>query len=361
MSSRVTIPEEFFDRTSDKLLCQPEPQYLYAQFFLSAVGADLPIPDGMGVSGREVRPGAGLADYAAADRDRLEMATALPESLMAVTVDFDGEPGNTLRINRPLFSNTTYTQASRLVPVGSSISTTPISVQSEQTSLTLLRFAGPYDATNSRPAPYALENFDSSMGVHKMTKIYGTHMTRDYHRFLDAVHVTLGDLAATVVYPDGMTADNDATIAGSFPMTMEQVSRTEQTMDDANLPTLPDGSRVLLLSPYQWKQLKHDPEYMAQSAFHKEFNLLFPNYVGSVGKFHVFKSTTLSKPANSSTVPVHRGQAIAPGAFMGGMGKAPRVASATDDNYGETAKVIWLSYLAFGLADNSFVVSVRSA
>ena len=43
--------------------------------------------------------------------------------------------------------------------------------------------------------------------------------------------------------------------------------------------------------------------------------------------------------------------AIAPGAFLGGTGKAPRVAAASDDNYGETAKVIWLAYLALGLAD----------
>ncbi len=45
-------------------------------------------------------------------------------------------------------------------------------------------------------------------------------------------------------------------------------------------------------------------------------------------------------------------------AVLSGTGKLPRVAPASDDNYGETAKVIWLAYLALGLADNRFVTRV---
>jgi hypothetical protein len=41
------------------------------------------------------------------------------------------------------------------------------------------------------------------------------------------------------------------------------------------------------------------------------------------------------------------------------MGKRTRVAAASDDYFGETAKVIWLSYMALGLADNRFVYGVN--
>lgn len=356
--SRVTLPENYFDKSSDKLLCQPEPQYPLAALYLSAVGAALPMPSGIGLDGREIASSG--TSYSAADSDRLKLAQDLPAALFALGIDFAAAPGNTVRVNRPLFANTTYTVASRKVASGHTISTTPIEVGSEQTHLVLERFAGPYDSTNSRVAPLAVEAFDANMGVHKSGDIASAQLTRDYHRFLDAVHVTIGDLGAAI-YPDGMTAVDDATTAGSYPMTLEQVSRTEEDMDDANLPTLPDGSRVLMLSPKQWKQLKHDPEYEAQAEFHKEFNLLFPNYVGSVGKFHIFKSTTLSRPNNSSSVAVHRGIAIAPGAFMGGMGRKPRVTFSSDDNYGETAKLIWIADLAFGTADSRFFRSLRSA
>lgn len=357
--SRPTLPENFYDITSAKLLVQPEPQFLMARLFLSALGTSLPMPAGFGLDGRQV-PSAGAA-YASADRDRLEVASALPNALFALGVDFAKTPGSTIRINRPLFANTTYTQASRKVQSGQSISTTPIDIGSEQTHLVLERYAGPYDGTNSRVAPFAIESFDANMGVHSLPSLVGTQLTRDFHKFLDTVMVTLGDSGSTI-YPDSMAADNDATTANSFPMTLEQVSRTEQTMDDAFLPTLPDGRRVLALSPLQWKQLKHDPEYEAQSQYFPEFNLLFMGaYVGTVGKFHIFVSSTLSKPNNSSSVPVHRGIAMAPGCYMAGMGRPPRVANSTDDNYAETVKLIWLADLAFGIADSRFFYSVRSA
>lgn len=354
--SRISLPENFYDKTSDQLLTQPEPQYPLADLFLSAVASSLPMPGGIGLDGRQV-PSTG-ASYSSAERDRLMLAQALPSALFALGIDFAKAPGNTVRINRPAFTNSTYTAASRRLATGQSISTTALTLGSEQTHLVLERYAGPYGATAVQPL--AIEAFDANMGVHSAPSIVGTQLKRDFHRFLDAVHVTLGD-SGTSIYPDGMSADNDATAADSYPMTLEQVSRTEESMDDANLPTLPDGCRLLMLSPKQWKQLKHDPEYEAQAEFHKEFNLLFPNYVGSVGKFHVFKSTTLSRPNNSSSVPVHRGIAMAPGCFMGGMGRKPRVASSTDDNYGETGKVVWIADLAFGIADSRFFRSVRSA
>jgi hypothetical protein len=356
--ARFSLPSNFYDVTSAKLLAQPEPQYPLAGLFLSAVGSSLPMPSGLGLDGRQV-PNAGSA-YPDVNQDRLKLAEALPTSLFALGIDFAKTPGNTVRINRPAFADTTYTQDSRRIAPAASISTAPITIGSEQTHLVLERYAGPYDNGNSRVAPLAVEAFDANMGVHSAGSMVGMHLSRDFHRFLDAVHVVLGN-SGTAVYPEGMTADNDATTDGSFPMTVEQISRTEQAMDEGHLPRLPDGKRVLLVTAKQWKQLKHDPEYEANAQYHKEFNILFISYKATVGGFHVFVSETLSKTNNSSSVPVHRGIAVAPGGFMGGMGRPPRVASSTEDNYGETAKVIWLADLAFGVADSRFFRSVRSA
>ena len=356
--ARFSLPENFYDVTSAKLLAQPEPQYPLAGLFLSAVGASLPIPSGIGLDGRQAASAGGA--YPDVNQDRLKLAEALPASLFALGIDFAKTPGNTVRINRPQFADTLYTQNARRVAPAASISTTPITIGSEQTHLVLERYAGPYDTANSRVAPFAIESFDANMGIHSAASMVGLHLSRDFHRFLDAVHVVLGN-SGTAVYPEGMTADNDATTDGSFPMTVEQLSRTEQAMDEAHLPRLPDGKRVLMVTAKQWKQLKHDPEYGVNSSYHKEFNILFVSYKATVGGFHVFVSETLSKTANGSGVAVHYGIAMAPGGFMGGMGRAPRVASSTDDNYGETAKAVWLADLAFGISDSRFFRSVRSA
>ncbi len=356
---RATLPENFYDITSNMLLTQPEPQYLYAQLWLSAMGASLNPGGGLGLPGREL-PSAGAA-YSSAERDRLMLADPLASQIFAAKVDFNKSAGNTIRINRPAFANTTYTQASRMIVSGATISQTGITITSEQNNLTLYKFGGPYSSATSAVAPYAIEAFDANMGVHQAASIHGTHLKRDCHRFIDAVQVVLLDQASTTVYPEGMSAVNDATAVGSFPFTLEQMSRTEQQMDDASLPTFPDGFRLLVLTPTQCKQLKDDPAFQRYSHNHPQFNALFPQYLASCGKFHIFKSTTLSTATNSSTVAIHRGHAIAPGCLMAGMGRPLRVMANTNDNYGETALVVWLGDLAFGLADNRFVVSVKSS
>lgn len=359
--NRVQIPEEFYDKTSDMLLVQPEPQYLYAELFLGALGADLAPPDTLGLNPERQIAGVG-ADYKTFSGDQLMlMKNKLFSEIIAAKVDFKGLPGNTVRINRPFYTNTTYTEVSRRIASGTTINQTPIAPQSQQTSLTLFRYGGPYDSTNSRVAPFGIEAFDAQMGVHKLAQIVGNQLKRDYHRFIDTVNVALLDLASTTVYPEGMSADNDATTAGSFPLTYEQVARTEAAMDNANLPTFADGFRVLVLTPTQLQQLKNDQQYQRASWNMPQYNILFPQYVASVNKFHVFKSTTLSIKANGSSVNVDYGHAIAPGALLAGMGLPPKVWPASEDNFGQTAKVVWLSDLAFGLSDNRFVVSVRSS
>lgn len=356
--NRVSLPEEFYDVTSGYLLAQPEPQYLYAQMLLSALGTQLP-GGPVGLEGRDIK-GVG-APYSSAERDRLAMADPLMNSVVVPTVDFKGLPGHTVRFNRPQFADTTYTQASREVAANTTISTTTINAGSEQTALTLKRFAGPYDQTNSRVAPFGLDKFHAQSSVHNLEQFVGTHLSRDHHKFLDSALVVLLNSANQTIRPSGMSADDDATAAGQFPMDLDTLIRTEEAADSANLPTFPDGHRIIVLSPKQLAQLKLDGDYVELSKEHAAYNALFPQYVASVGKLHIFKSTTLSATNNSSSVAIHTGHLICPGTLLGGMGEAPRVASSTDDNYGEVGKVIWIGYYAFGLADDRFVITIKTS
>ncbi len=355
---RTHIPENFYDWTSTMLLAQPEPQYFYTQMWRAALNADLMTPDAIGNPGREL-PAAG-APYSPADRDRLILAEPLMSETMGAKVDFNAEPGHTVRLNRPLFANTTYTQASRFIGSNQTISTTPIAVGSEQTTLTLGRFAGPYDATNSRVAPYGIDRLDASVGVHKLSSVVGTHLKRDLDRTIDSFFVTLLDLG-TAVYPSGMTAVNDATIAGALALDYETISRAEQLADTANAPTYPDGYRALVLTPLQVNQLRNDSQYARSAKDHPQYNILFPGYVSSVNKLHIFKSTTLNITNNSSSIPIHYGHLICPGVLGTGMGWKPEVVAASDDNYKQTVKVIWIMAAAFGLLNNTLVWSVRSS
>jgi hypothetical protein len=355
--SRIANPEEFYDIASAQLLVQPEPKYVYARMYLDALGQSLGVPSEIGVAGRQT--GGQGAPYSTLDQQQLELSKTLPQGLFAAKVDFKGAPGHTMRFNRPSFTDTTYTQAAREIKTNQTISVVPVDVGSEQVALTIQRFGGPYDQTNGRIAPYALDNFDAQMGVHNLAQIAGLQLQRDFTKTLDSFWVALADLAANIVYPEGMTADNDATAKGQFPLTYEQINRTSRKMDEASLPTLPDGRRIMVLTPAGRKQIKDDPQFAKYAAFFKEVNPLFPGYFASTPEFHFFWSNTLTKSANTSSVNVHRGHAISPGAFLGGMGQSPMVRSATDDNYGMTPKIIWTGDFALGLADNRFIYSVR--
>lgn len=355
MTDRNQMPQEFYDRTSSQLLLKPEPQYLYAEMMLKALSADLPIPEEMGHPGRMLS-GVG-ADYSNEGGNYMIEPDGISEKIFAGEVDFVGEPGHTVRFNRPLFRDTTYTIASRTVAQGKTISTTPIKVGSEQTSLTLQRFAGPYDPDASDIGPLGLDNLDTQVGIHKASKIAGMHLSRDFHKFLDGVGTTLLD-QGTAVYPDGITADNDFTSVR--PLDYAFMSKVERIMDDANLPVLPDGKRMWVMAPAGAEAMKLDRQYTLLSMVHPKLNALFPTtYLTSVGKFHVFQSTTLSKPSNTSSIPVYRAHAIAPGALGVGMGKKPTIAFSNDDNYGITAKIIWMAFMAFGLFDSSFIYTPR--
>lgn len=359
--SRLVLPEEFYDLTSAQLLVQPEPQYLHAQWCMGAMpGMDLSAPGAFGLAGRQI--GGSGAPYAGYESGMLKLAEQMPASLFAVKEDFKGGPGHVMKFNRPAFTDSTYTEASRQIASGATISTTPILAGSEQVSLTLKRYGGPY---SSAVQPYAIEAFDAQMGVHNLAQFVGTHLRRDFHKTLDSFWIAIADAAAVassqIVYPLGITGVDGMTVAGASPLTYEMLLRTSRTMDDAKLPTLPDGKRVLVITSHGKAQLALDSKFIQNSQFHKELDILFPGYLKSTPEFHIFVSRNLARTNNSSSVAIHYAQAIAPGAFGCGMGRPPSVRTNTNDNYGEQVLAIWLADMALGCVDNRFCVSVRYA
>lgn len=351
--NRGTLPQEFFDITSDMLLVQPEPQYLHGALLQSAMAASLTQVSDVGLPFRMLG-GAG-AMYGSVGDDRLLLEErALASEAVAVVPELGKAPGHTVRINRPAFANTTYTQASRTVPSGATISTTPIDVSSEQIAITIQRFAGPYDSTNSRVAPLGLEKFDASMSVHKFASIAGKQLKRDYDRFIDAVGVLLWASGSTTIRPSGFTADNDSVSAGDAPLDLDTLLRVETQLDSANIPYFANGKRLCVLHPRQVQQLKSDPAYQRLAVFQPEKNPLNKCYVGEVGNLVIYKSNTLTTATNGSGITMYRGQAFGPQMVGCGVSRLPEVLPSTADNYGETPLVIWLTYMGFQVADNRF-------
>jgi N4-gp56 family major capsid protein len=373
--NRNSLPQEYFDVTSPTLLVQPEPQYFHAQLFKMAMMADFGLPQGgpMGlpIPGRPVQDGG--ADYTSAEYDRLMLIPPDPEYKTAVNfiAEIGKRPGQTVKLNRPVYGSGGLTLSQREIPSGVTISTTAIDVASEQNELTLKLYGGPFDPVAGNVAPIAIDKFDALTSLHSFTQMVGKQLQRDLDRWLDQVLIALGNNSASTLWPGAVTADSQMAVAGDTPLDLDTLLRVEENMTNSNIPRFPNGKYMGVISPTQARQVKEDPLFaqyakMAQgpAALNRQGdttkNPLYASYVGTVGQLEVFWSTSLIATVNTNSVSVQSAQFFGPSAWGSGIGELPEVAPNTQDNYGQSALVIWLLYAAFALLDNRFILTVHS-
>lgn len=362
--SRVTLPSEFFDITSSMMLRQPESEYLFAKLiFAAAARAELMGLDaGLFVAGRGPQA-QGAPVPSLADQQLALAKSPLGEAIAVIPECAQKGVGHTIRINRPAFANTTYTEASRTVLQSTSISTTPVDVTAEQVPLTVKRFAGPYDSTNTRVAPYAIDRFDSGKSVHSLAATVGLHLSRDRMRFVDTVVAGYFNLATTNVQRAGnLSANSSFPTSGEQPLDFETLLRAKEKLKIAKIPKFAGGFYACIIHPTQMRQLQTDPDFQRMAKEVPELNPVLGESVRLVnGDIAIAESDTVSTDTTSAVgSTIYQGSMFGPGAMGYGLDEACRTAYANEDNYGETAKVIWLAYEAFGLLDERFICSVRS-
>ena len=164
---------------------------------------------------------------------------------------------------------------------------------------------------------------------------------------------------------DSITSDSSAFVAnvnGDRPMDLETIYRVEASLTSANIPRFGNGKYIMIVTPQQARQIKSNSQFISTAQYFESKNPLFQSFVGLVGGMEIYQSTTnVIDTTTVSGVSINHATAFGPGAIgYGGSREGVRVAAANDDNYGETARVIWLAYEAFGMLDNRFIVNVHS-
>jgi len=365
-TSRVTLPAEFFDQTSAMMLRQPEPAYVFAQLaFAANARAELMAtdPGSLFAAGRPPLPSSGAAVPPFSSNQLQIGALPVSESIAVVAELGQKGLGHTIRINRPIFSGGGYTEKDRIIGSQQTISVTPIEVGMEQVALTVKRYVGPFASGGSVPQPYAIDRLDAGRSVHGLAGIVGMNLSRDRMKWLDTVMGLLFDGAVSnVVRAGGISADASFPTVGEQPFDLDTLFRAEELLSAANIPRFSDGRYQAIISPRQMRQLRLDPDFSNQAKEDTQYNLLTGGAWINVGPgIRVAQSTTIqTDTATISGQTIQRGVMFGPGAVGYGIDDACRVAPSTDDNYGETAKVIWIAYEGFGLLDESFLCSMRS-
>lgn len=365
--SRATLPQEFVDFHSAKLLRQPTPQFFHAAMAMNAMrlAVDFKGAWGLQVPGRTFGNEAGRPGYATLDEMMVKLSPE-PDAVYGKAIRVEPElgkrgSGHTIRINRPKFVSSVATKAARRIVVGSAISKVSMAVGSEQVTVTIERFGGPYSDANSAVQPFGIERFDANRLIHDPSSIKDLHLDYDFHLWLDTVNVQLFDQGAAI-YPDGMTADDDSVVAADYPMSFDFLTKVEADLSGANVPKFDNGRYMFIATVKQMQQLRVDGAYQRLAEFHPDINpALKKSYRGTVGNLDIFESTTLTTSTNANSVSIQYGQAFGPESIGWGMDEMPRVATDSDDNYGETAKVIWLFYAGCEVLDSRFQRSVRTS
>lgn len=374
--SRIELPTEFYDRTSEIVLRAPLPQFLYAKLVYGAAAqAELRRigPEAFLAPGRP----SGLADGVAyPDVATMEDVLADPIRGDAVVVSDElaaGKIGHTIRMNRPIFAGGGYTLASRGLAAGSAISLTPIGLSDQQVSITIQRNVGPFASGGSAPQPYGISRSDAQRSVHSLAGRVGAAMQYDRNYFMDSVFASYFDSASTILYPGDssnlITSDASAwpvvPVGSSRPMDLDTVLRMEEALHNQKIPRFSNGRYILILTPKQLRQLQSDPQYRGQSTFVPEKNLLSPQSQGTLiinGAIEVYScQTNVIDTTTVSGVSINHAVMFGPGA----VGYAPtqegcRVAAANEDNYGEDTKVVWIAYEGSAVLNNNFLVSAHS-
>jgi hypothetical protein len=356
--------------TSVRMLLPPEPQYFWANLLFQAVGA-AELAKGAGPVG--FLPGQALPNTGAPIPDFNQNAPDLnatdPAYVDLITVeDFQAQPGHTVKMNRIVFADTTYTQASRRVQ-RSTIGTTAADMSGEQVSVTIDRYSGPLIAASGAVGPYVIEEYDARrMPIHSLAQRVGVHMRRDRFKFVDSV---LGTLACTApgtaryVYPgdtnNTLTTDNSAFLAqGDRPVDVESVLRAEQVALSNNIPTFANGRYLLVITPIQARQLQTSSKWLATMKNFKEKNPVFQHYLGTVGMTDIFVSNTNPTATANSTITVQVGVLLGPGALAFAMAMPCQVREDAATNYGQRIPCVWLADEGYEVLDNRFAVSLRS-
>lgn len=368
---RNSLPQEFLDLTSARMLLQPEPEYMFARMiFMGWAQAELTAAGMIGVSPERAAPDHGAA-VPPLSGDQLVLNDSVRGDAIIVDPSLfnedQGAVGHSIRFNRPSFTNTTYTEVARQIDMVNSITTTGVTFSAEQVSITTKLVGGPYDPANSRIAPFPVAIFDAQRSIHSLAQHVGLQLQRDRMKYLDSIiagYYCGG--GANSVYPgdaaNALASVNTAfATAGDRPMDVETIYRAEEKLQTNNVPRFGNGKYMCVLNPTQVRQLRSDPEFRQSSVFQPDKNPLSQSFIGEVGTgVEVYVSTTVPSASNSNNVTYHKGTMFGPGA----VGYAPswkcHTRAFNEDNAGLTPKVIWVAGEGHSILDNRFIVNLYS-
>ena len=377
VTSPAWLPSEFTEITSALMLKAPVKQFLYANLiYMADAQAQLRVDPSAfeWVSGRGVPANAGGAPVPGLETMQLMLADPIRGEVVIVADELATAPGSVVKINRPVFTGGGYTFAQRAIGSGQTMSTTPISLTGEQVPITINRYTGPFAASGTVPQPYGIDRFQAMRSVHSLAASVATHLQYDRDALLDNGIATLIDNPASgaVLYPgdpnNTLSSDSAAFVTnGDRTFDYETIMRAVAFLQSQNIPTFADGMYRMVINPAQAKQLSLDPVYRSEAKMLVNApdprNPILNSWVANIGRMVEVYSSTSNVIDTSTVSGVTINHAVMFGPQIVGRVRdkeGVRIVLSSDDNYGETAKAMWLSYEGYAMMNQQCMVAIHS-
>jgi N4-gp56 family major capsid protein len=372
-SSDVILSAEFTDRLSQRLLIVPDPQFVFARWaYAAAAKAGMQSIDSYNMAMLQLQEGR-VADVGALANTNQAMSSGMGGPLTLAGQNFTfpdmmlmaaeaAQPGTTIKLNRPRFTDGATTLANRRVAPQTKLAGNTQAITRDQVDVTIYEYAGPGDSSGN-VVPISLSLFAQARSAHDLLSDIGNQLRRDRYKFLD--DTIIGYLvAAAESNASGTTRGADVAANSNFvgsgnePMTLDLVFKAVEQLKTRYVPGLGfDGRYVAVLHPHQIQQLKNDPRYQASAVFMQGYNVLFPGYATTIENVVLCESQRMPTVTNlgAGSVTGYKGVVLGPQALAWALAKDAWSARDKADDFGRFARFVWMAHEGFSVADSTFV------
>jgi len=374
-----SLGADFLDRLADEFLLAPDADYVFARFLFSAMTAKgFNGVDGIDVYLAQFKDGRGgprgilsnMPEAMAAGLGGPLLLSNLnfPDMFEIVTDPSKAQEGETIKINRPKFldSSTTASQY-RISPTEALFGSAGQTPGMDQVTVTIFENAGPVDSGGTRK-PINLAEFTRKMSRHDLLAYVGNllrqNRTQMVHYWVQSLIKSAAEAnTGGITYPTGITAKADFTGSGNEPFSLGMLFEGAAALANRKVPGINGTNRYLsVLDERQYTSLKSDNEFQRLSEFHPEYNPLFPGYKRTIDNVVVCTSNAMTQETTlgGGAVTGNCGYIMAPKLLGYGSAQEAMIRRDTADDGGRFNRVGWNAYEGMEVLDKRFAQELIS-
>lgn len=363
--SRGSLPHNFLDsRVSPRLkLPTPTSQFLFAQAALGGRMRFAALNAGMQTV-QQFGSIAGPGVVHSPDLDRMiRVADALPGFVKAVD-EFGKGAGDTIKLDRDVYSGGGYSEAARERVTGKKTATTGQRIKGEQVPMVLKHFRGPYAADGTEVQPYIVEEFDTQFRANKeqLASKITRHLHFDYVKWLDTVVRDRFRATQYITYADGVSNVSAMVSGAGHTIDMTWLLTGRKALSDREWRPFDNGYYLCLVPTAFRIQMLDDSRFVDLVKAHtRDVNPIF-GFIGTMDDVMFAECTTLKTYSAGETVPgdgnavpagatVYEALMFGPGCVGMGTGQEVEARFMDDTDAGAQASIIWDAKQAFQTLD----------